>query len=238
MSSAARGRLTSWNQSKRAPMAKEEDVGELTFDITMSLDGFVAAPGAGREEPLGVGGMRLHDWAFASEGWRETHGEAGGEGGTADDRVIAEAIAAPGAAIMGRHMFSGTGGPWEDPPFDGWWGDDPPFHAPVYVLTHHAREPLELGDTTFTFVTDGIESALEQAQAAASDRDVTISGGANVVQQYLRAGLVDGFQVHIAPLLLGGGVPLFDALGTTLPGLQLDRVVAGERATHLRYRCT
>jgi dihydrofolate reductase len=134
-------------------------------------------------------------------------------------------------------MFSGEGGPWGEDPFMGWWGEDPPFHHPVFVLTHHARETLELGDTSFTFVTDGIESALEQAQAAAGERDVAVAGGANVIQQYLRAGLVDGFQVHIAPVLLGGGVPLFDALGTTLPALEVERVVAGERATHIRYRC-
>ncbi len=209
----------------------------VTFDISLSLDGFVAGPGAGREEPLGEGGMQLHDWAIATASWRKQHGEAGGESGTADDGVIAEAMGVPGASLMGRHMFSGTGGPWEDPPFEGWWGDDPPFHIPVFVLTHHAREPLELGDTTFTFVTEGIESALEQAQSAAGDREVTISGSANVIQQYLRAGLVDGFQLHIAPVLLGGGVPLFDSLGTTPPRLELDRAVAGERATHIRYRC-
>ena len=208
----------------------------LSFDISMSLDGYVAGPGATMEEPLGAERERLHDWAFAAASWRATHGRDGGEEGTADDGVMAGATVA-GAVIMGRHMFSGSGGPWGEPPFEGWWGDDPPFHVPVFVLTHHGRDPLVLGDTTFTFVTDGIESALGQAQAAAGNGDVTIAGGANAIQQYLRAGLVDGFQVHIAPVLLGGGVPLFDSLGTTLPSLELDRVVAGERATHLRYRC-
>jgi dihydrofolate reductase len=211
-------------------------MGRVTFDISMSLDGFVAGPSASHEEPLGVGGLQLHEWAFAAARWREAHGESGGEAG-ADDDVIAEAVAASGVTIMGRHMFSGEGGPWGEDPFMGWWGEDPPFHHPVFVLTHHARETLELGDTSFTFVTDGIESALEQAQAAAGERDVAVAGGANVIQQYLRAGLVDGFQVHIAPVLLGGGVPLFDALGTTLPALEVERVVAGERATHIRYRC-
>jgi dihydrofolate reductase len=213
-------------------------MGRVTFDISMSVDGYVAGPGAGREEPLGVGGMGLHDWALATKSWNEAHGRSGeGEAGTVDDEVMAETIGVAGAMLMGRHMFSGTGGPWEDPPFDGWWGDDPPFHVPVFVLTHHEREPLELGDTTFTFVTDGADRALEQARAAAGERDVSIAGSANVIQQYLRAGVVDRFQVHVAPILLGGGVPLFDSLGTTLPRLELDRAVAGELATHLRYRC-
>jgi dihydrofolate reductase len=211
-------------------------MGRLTFDISMSVDGYVAGPDATLEEPLGVGGEQLHDWVIEAKSWNDAHGQTGGEAGTADDGVMAESIGVPGAMIMGRHMFSGAGGPWEDPPFPGWWGDDPPFGVPVFVLTHHEREPLVLGDTTFTFVTDGIDSALEQARAAAGDRDVSIAGGANVIQQYLRAGVVDEFQVHIAPILLGGGVPLFDALGTTLPELGLDRVVAGERATHLRYK--
>jgi dihydrofolate reductase len=214
-------------------------LGRLTFDISMSVDGYVAGPDATQDDPLGVGGMGLHEWAFATRSWNEAHGRSGdGEAGIADDEVAAGTAAdRPGAILMGRYMFSGTGGPWEDPPFPGWWGDDPPFHVPVFVLTHHEREPLALSDTIFTFVTDGADSALAQAQAAAGDRDVTIAGGANVVQQYLRAGAVEEFQVHVAPILLGGGVKLFDSLGTTLPKLELDRVVAGERATHLRYRC-
>ncbi len=212
-------------------------MGRLTFDISMSVDGYVAGPDATQEEPLGVGGESLHDWVFAARSWNAAHGHSGeGEVGTSDDEVSAETIGAAGAMIMGRHMFSGTGGPWEDPPFEGWWGEDPPFHVPVFVLTHHEREPLTLSDTTFTFVTEGIDSALEQAQAVAGERDVSIAGSANVIQQYLRAGRVDGFQIHIAPLLLGGGVKLFDSLGTEMPELELERAVAGERATHLRYR--
>ncbi len=211
-------------------------MGRLTFDISMSVDGYAAGPNATQEEPLGVGGEELHEWAFKAASWNEAHGREGGESSSADNDVMAESIGVPGAIIMGRHMFSGEGGPWGDPPFQGWWGDDPPFHVPVFVLTHHEREPLTLGDTMFTFVTDGADSALAQAREAAGDRDVSIAGGANVIQQYLRAGLVDEFQVHIAPRLLGGGVALFDALGTTLPELELDRVVAGEHATHLRYR--
>jgi dihydrofolate reductase len=138
---------------------------------------------------------------------------------------------------MGRRMFGGGEGPWGDEPWEGWWGDDPPFHVPVFVLTNHQREPLvKRGGTTFHFVTHGIEAALEQARAAAGDRDVAIAGGADVVQQYLRAGLVDDFQVHVAPVLLGGGTRLFGDLGTELPELERTRVIDSPTVTHLRYR--
>jgi len=209
----------------------------LTFDITMSLDGFVAGPNAGFEHPLGEGGMRLHEWAFAMASWRESHGEPGGERGI-DDEVYEESVAGTGATIMGRRMFSGGEGPWDgDPNADAWWGDDPPFRMPVFVLTHHEREPLvKRGGTTFTFVTDGISSALEQARAAAGEKDVAIAGGATVGQQYLRAGLVDEFQVHVAPMLLGDGVRLFDNLGPDLPKLECTRVIESPAVTHLRYR--
>jgi len=207
----------------------------LTLDITMSLDGFVAAPNPSLENPLGVGGERLHEWAFAAQSWRERHGRSGGEDNQ-DSKVIAEATSATGAVIMGRKMFSGGEGPWEDDPkADGWWGDEPPFHVPVFVLTHYAREqkPME-GGTTFTFVTDGIEPALEQARATAGEKNVAIAGGASVAQQYLAAGLLDEFQIHIAPVLLGGGVRLFaDRSG---PELEATRVIQSPAATHLRYR--
>ena len=209
----------------------------LTFDISMSLDGFVAGPDPSLEDPLGVGGEALHEWAFAAQSWRERHGQAGGES-NADSDVIAESLAATGAVVMGRRMFSGGSGPWEDDPkARGWGGDEPPFHVPVFVLTHHAREPLAMeGGTTFAFVTDGIEAALEQARAAAGGRDVAIAGGASAVQQYLRAGLVDTMQVHVAPMLLGSGTRLLDRLGDSPPGLELDRVIASAAVTHLRYR--
>ncbi len=209
----------------------------LIFDITMSLDGFVAGPSPTLEDPLGRGGMQLHDWATVTKAWRERHGLEGGEINI-DGDVIAEGLERQGALIMGRGMFSGGAGPWEaDPNANAWWGDDPPFHMPVFILTHHAREPVEKqGGTTFTFVTDGIESALAQAREAAGDKDVVVVGGANVVQQYLAAGLVDEFQVHVAPLLLGGGVRLFDELGSPTPKVELVRTVGSPAATHLTYR--
>jgi dihydrofolate reductase len=210
----------------------------VTVDITMSLDGFIAAPNPSLEDPLGEGGERLHEWAFAAQSWREQHGLEGGEANR-DSEVIEEATKATGAVIMGRKMFSGGDGPWEDDPnADGWWGDDPPFHVPVFVLTHHAREvkPME-GGTTFTFVTDGIESALEQARGVAGEKNVAIAGGANVAQQYLKAGLLDEMQIHVAPVLLGGGVRLFeDHVGAQQPQVEGNRVIQSPAITHLRYR--
>ena len=210
----------------------------VTVDITMSLDGFVAAPNASLENPLGEGGMRLHEWAFAAQSWREQHGLEGGEANQ-DSEILEEATAATGAVIMGRKMFSGGEGPWEeDPNADGWWGDDPPFHVPVFVLTHHAREPKPMeGGTTFTFVTEGIEPALEQARGVAGEKNVAIAGGANVVQQYLKAGLLDELQIHVAPLLLGGGVRLFENhVGAQQPETQSAGVTHSPAVTHLRYR--
>ena len=206
------------------------------LDISMSLDGFVAGPNATLEEPLGVGGERLHDWVLRLASWRSMHGLEGGETGPDDDiaRATWERI---GAEIMGRRMFSGGEGPWEDDPnADAWWGDDPPFHVPVFVLTHHDREPVvKQGGTTFTFVNDGAGSALEQARAAAEDRDVALGGGASVVQQYLRAGQLDELNIHVAPILLGGGVSLFGELGADAPGLKLTKVVESPFVTHLTY---
>jgi dihydrofolate reductase len=209
----------------------------LIFDITMSLDGFVAGPNQTLEEPLGRGGEELHDWAIATKAWRERHGQEGGEANI-DSDVIAEGLARQGALMMGRRMFSGGEGPWEDDPnADAWWGDNPPFHGPVFILTHHPREPVEKqGGTTFTFVTDGIESALAQAREAAGEKDVVVAGGANVVQQYLAAGLVDEFHVHVAPILLGDGVRLFDNLGSAAPKVEMTRAIESPGVTHLTYR--
>jgi dihydrofolate reductase len=208
----------------------------VTLDITMSLDGFVAGPNPSLEEPLGQGGERLHDWIVRLASWREYHGLEGGETG-ADDELAEAIVASIGSHIMGRRMFSSGAGPWEqDPKADGWWGDDPPFHHPVFVLTHHPREPVTKdGGTTFVFVTDGIEAALEQARAAAGDLNVGISGGAEVAQQYLRAGLIDTMHIHVAPLLLGGGTRLFDEQGGEPTALELVRAVQGHGVVHLTF---
>jgi dihydrofolate reductase len=211
---------------------------KLTLDISMSLDGFIAGPDQTLDEPLGKGGEQLHEWAFAARSWREAHGLSEGET-SADSEVIEESIRNTGATVMGRRMFSGGEGPWEDDPnADAWWGEDPPFHHPVFILTHHAREPVtKQGGTTFTFVTDGIESALEQARAAAGDKNVAVGGGANIAQQYLKAGLLDELQIHVASVFLGDGVRLFENhLGSERHELEKTRVIDSPAVTHLRYR--
>ena len=207
----------------------------LRFEISMSLDGFIAGPNQSEENPLGEGGMQLHEWAFGLAAWRKPHGEEGGEV-NASTEVVEESLENRGAAVMGRNMFGGQG-PWGDDPWDGWWGDDPPFHMPVFIVTHHAREPVtKEGGTSFTFVTDGIESALEQARGAAAGKDVTLSGGANVAQQYLKAGLIDEMQLHVVPVLLGEGARLFDNLAGAEVGLERTRVIEAPGVTHLTYR--
>ncbi len=208
---------------------------KLRFNITMSLDGFAAGPEQSKENPLGIGGEELHDWVFPLAAWRESHGREGGEV-NASSAVLAERLENIGAYVMGRNMFGGGPGPWDES-WKGWWGDDPPYHTPVFVLTHHAREPLEMkGGTTFYFVTDGIEPALEQAKAAAGDEDVMLIGGANVTQQYLAAGLIDELDISVVPNLLRGGARLFDNLGDA--GIELEQVRAVEApgVTHIKYR--
>ena len=210
---------------------------KVRCEISMSLDGFVAGPNPSLEEPLGAGGDLLHEWAFAAASWRDSHGLKGGEK-NADSDVIEESLRATGAVVMGRKMFSGGEGSWEnDPRADGWWGDDPPFHVSVFVLTHQARGTKVMeGGTSFEFVTDGIEAALERAKAAAGDKDVLLAGGASIVQQYLKAGLLDELQIHVAPALLGEGTSLFDRLGIEPVGLEATRVIASPSVTHLRFR--
>jgi dihydrofolate reductase len=212
-------------------------MGKLTLDISMSLDGFIAGPNQTLEQPLGEGGDRLHEWAYAAASWRERHGASGGET-DGDSEVIDESLRNTGATVMGRRMYSGGHGEWEeDPNADGWWGENPPFRHPVFVLTRHAREPVtKEGGTTFTFVTDGIEPALEQARAAAGDKNVAIGGGANVVQQYLNSGLLDELQIHLSPVLLADGVRLFDNLASGQLGLECTRVIESPTVTHLKYR--
>ena len=210
-------------------------MGRVVLDISMSLDGFVAGPNPSLEHPLGEGGERLHEWAFELASWRKPHGLSGGAT-NASSEVIEESLASTGAVVMGRRMFSGGEGSWEDDPnADGWWGDDPPFHVPVFVVTHHAREPVsKQGGTTFTFVTDGVESAVEQARSAAGDRNVAVSGGASVAQQVLKAGLLDEMQIHVVPALLGDGTRLLDNLPPEAR-LERARVIDSPDVTHLRY---
>jgi dihydrofolate reductase len=202
----------------------------------MSLDGFVAGPSQSVENPLGIGGMRLHQWAFPLKVWRQMHGLPGGEINEST-QVVEQQLANIGATVMGRNMFGGHPGPWNaDDPWNGWWGRNPPFHHPVFVLTHHVREPLELaGGTTFTFVPNGIEAALELARRAAGDQDVSLAGGANTAQQYLAAGLVDEMEIALVPTLLGSGERLFDGAGDDLHGLELVRTVAAPNALHLKF---
>jgi dihydrofolate reductase len=210
-------------------------MGKVFLDISTSLDGFVAGPNPTLEQPLGQDGERLHEWIFGTASWRELHGKQGGET-NADDELVRESTARTGAVLMGRRMFSGGEGPWEnDPMANGWWGDDPPFRKPVFVVTHHAREPLSLGATTYTFVT-GVESVLEQARAAAGGKDVHIAGGADVAQQVLRAGQLDEMLIHVAPILLGGGRRLLDGLSGVDVELEGTQVLDSPAATHLRYR--
>ena len=201
----------------------------------MSLDGFTAGPRQCVEDPLGVGGMRLHEWVFPLAAFRQQHGL---EGGIVDAStpVVEESLTNIGATIMGRNMFGGHPDPWRAAnPWNGWWGENPPFHHPVFVLTHHAREPLVLeGGTTFTFVTDGIGAALEQAVRAANGKDVSLAGGANVARQYLEARLIDEMLLHLAPTLLGDGERLFEGIAD-LGGLELESTVAAPNVTHLKF---
>ena len=211
-----------------------QGMSKVRVHIAVSADGFVAGPNQSLEHPLGEGGEGLHEWAFALRAFREPHGMEGGEV-NASTAVVEESLANVGAEIMGRGKFGGGPGPWGDDPWRGWWGEEPPFHMPVFVLTHHAREPLALAGTTFTFVTDGIAPALGQARAAAAGKDVLVGGGASVVGQYLAAGLVDELELHVVPLVLGGGARLFEGVGRELR-LEQVRAVEAPGVTHLKYR--
>lgn len=205
----------------------------VTCHISMSLDGYVAGPNQSMDDPIGEGGMRLHQWAFATDRWREGQGKSGGQHNI-DSDVIDEVSADIGATIMGRKMFGGGDGPW-DMNWNGWWGEDPPYHTPVFVLSHHERQPLPMqGGTTFTFVNDGIESALKHARAAAGEKNVAIAGGADTVQQYLRAGLLDELYLHIAPVILGSGERLLDNIGDTR--LEIIKAINSPKVTHIHYR--
>lgn len=201
----------------------------------MSLDGYVAGLNQSEENPLGMGGMDLHQWFFPLKEFREMHGEAGGEV-NASSAIVEERRENIGATIMGRNMFGPIRGPWLDESWRGWWGENPPYHHPVFVLTHHPREPLEMeGGTTFSFVNDGIKSALAQAKDAAGERDVWLAGGASVVNQYLAARLVNEIDISIAPVILGSGERLFDGVEHGFVHLKQIRAVDAPNVTHIKY---
>lgn len=201
--------------------------------FSISLDGYGAGPDQGVENPLGVGGEDLHDWVVSTHSWRQMHGKEGGTRGI-DDDFAARGTKSVGAWILGRNMFGPIRGPWPDMDWKGWWGDNPPYHVPVYVLTHHARPPLEMdGGTTFYFVTEGIRDALARARKAANGKDIRIGGGADTIQQYLREGLIDELHIAIAPVLLGGGERLFEGVDLRALGYDCVQFVASEKATHI-----
>jgi dihydrofolate reductase len=206
----------------------------LRVHMAMSLDGYVAGPDQSPESPLGTGGKELHGWAFATRSFQAGHGGTGGSEGIDDDEV-ARGAAGIGATIMGRNMFGPIRGEWPDDSWTGWWGDEPPYHHPVFVLTHYARPSFPMGETTFHFVTDGIESALSQAFTAADGRDVRLGGGAATVQQYLAAGLVDELNLAVVPVLLGSGERLFDNLAGGPEGYRCTSFVSSDAATHVRF---
>lgn len=210
---------------------------KLRCHISISLDGYVAGPNQSAENPLGEGGERLHEWVFPLASWREAHGQQGGEINESS-QIVDESRQNVGAAVMGRNMFGPVGGgPWGDGRWTGWWGENPPYHYPVFVLTHHPRDPLEMkGGTTFHFVSDGIESALDRARKAADGKDVMLWGGAEVVNQYLAAGLLDELELHVVPLLLGGGARLFESVRDADVQLEQVRAVEAPGVTHLKYR--
>jgi dihydrofolate reductase len=208
----------------------------MKANLAMSLDGYVAGPDQSLEDPLGKGGMDLHRWAFELAAFQAEHG---GDGGVVNEStaVIEEMGDNVGAVIMGRNMFGPIRGPWLDESWRGWWGEEPPYHAPVFVLTHHPREPLQMqGGTTFHFVTDGIESAYEQAVAVAGGKDITLGGGASTVRQSIATGLLDELQINLVAILLGGGERLLDGLGGVPVGFERTRVLEAPGVTHLRYR--
>jgi len=204
--------------------------------FAVSLDGFGAGPDQDLQNPLGVRGPELMEWFFHTRAWRQTHGQANGENGV-DNRMAEQGFENVGAWILGRNMFGPVRGPWPDDRWKGWWGDEPPYHTPVFVLTHHARAPIEMaGGTTFHFVTDGIHAALEQAWTAAGARDVRLGGGVSTVRQYLQAGLIDELHLAMRPVLLGSGEHLFHGLDLSALGYECAESVAGERATHVILR--
>jgi len=204
--------------------------------FAVSIDGFGAGTSQDLENPIGVGGLALMDWFFPTRTWQHMHGNQGGETGV-DDGMAAQGLAGLGAWILGRNMFGPIRGPWPDNNWRGWWGEEPPYHTPVFVLTHHARPPLKMaGGTEFQFVTDGIHAALQRAKDAAGSRDVRVGGGVSAIRQYLRAGLIDELHLAIRPVLLGVGEALWAGIDLPALGYESVKSVAGERATHVFLR--
>lgn len=205
--------------------------------FTISLDGYGAGPNQDIDNPLGTGGPELHEWFLPTRTFRRAHSGAGDGTTGVDDEFAARGFENVGAWILGRNMFGPIRGPWPNMDWRGWWGEDPPYHVPVFVLTHHARPSIHMqGDTTFHFVTGGIHEALNRARDAAAGMDVRIGGGPNVLQQYLRAGLVDEMHLAIAPVLLGGGERLFEGVDLRTLGYRCVQFAASDKATHLVLR--
>ncbi|MGA8428938.1 MAG: dihydrofolate reductase family protein [Candidatus Sulfotelmatobacter sp.] len=203
---------------------------------SISIDGFGAGPRQDLQNPLGVRGTELHGWFFLTESFKKMHGQSGGTKGV-DNDFGERSFENVGAWILGRNMFGPVRGPWKDESWKGWWGANPPYHVPVFVLTHHAREPLAMeGGTTFHFVTDGVESALKKAKEAAGGKDVRIGGGASVIRQYLLAGQIDEMHLAMSPVLLGEGENLFSGIDLAKLGFAVDKTVAGENTTHVLLR--
>jgi len=201
--------------------------------FSVSIDGFGAGPRQDLQNPLGVRGLELHAWFFQTEVFKKMHGQSGGSRGT-DNEIAAQSFENVGAWILGRNMFGPVRGPWKDDSWKGWWGENPPYHCPVFVLTHQARAAIEMeGGTTFHFVTDGIESALKKAKAAADGKDVRIGGGVSVIRQYLEAGLIDGMHLAVSSVLLGEGENLFSGINLAKLGFSVSKRIAGENATHI-----
>ena len=201
--------------------------------FAVSIDGYSAGLSQSVEHPLGVNGPELMDWFFHTRIWREMHSQPGGDTGV-DNEIAKQGFENMGAWILGRNMFGPIRGPWRDDEWKGWWGDEPPYHVPTFVLTHHGRPPVPMkGGTTFHFVTDGIEAALERARAAAGDRDIRVGGGPSTIRQYLNAGLIDEMHLAVRPVLLGVGEPLLTGLDLRALGYECTRYVAGERALHI-----
>jgi dihydrofolate reductase len=204
--------------------------------FSVSIDGYGAGPRQDLQNPLGVRGPELMEWVFHTRMWRRMHGHGDGETGV-DNQLAEQGFAGIGAWILGRNMFGPIRGPWPDDSWKGWWGDEPPYHTPVFVLTHHPRAPLPMvGATEFRFVTGGIGAALEEATAAAGDRDVRLGGGVSTVRQYLRAGLIDELHLAVRPVLLGSGEYLFAGIDLAALGYECAQSIAGERATHVFLR--